>query len=54
MEEHPNAALHRGGHQAFNSGDRSALSQLLADDTVWHWPGKNQFSGVHVRGMSLA
>ena len=46
MGEHPNAALHRSGHDAFLRGDMSFLSGLLADDTVWHWPGKSRISGV--------
>ena len=46
MSEHLNAALHRRGHQAFNRGDMSFLAELFADDTVWHWPGKSQVSGV--------
>ena len=45
MGEHPNASLHRRGHRAFNAGDMSTLSELFADDTVWHWPGKSQISG---------
>ena len=45
MSEHPNAVLLRRGHEAFSSGDMDALSELIAEDTVWHWPCKNLISG---------
>ena len=45
MSEHPNAALLRRGHEAFSKGDMDTLSELIAEDTVWHWPGKNLISG---------
>ncbi len=45
MEEHPNVALHRSGHEAFSSGDRDKLAQLIAEDTLWHIAGKSPLSG---------
>jgi ketosteroid isomerase-like protein len=30
---------------AFNRGDVQAFADTLADDVVWHAPGKNRFSG---------
>ncbi len=45
MSEHPNAALHRKGHDAFSRGDMDALSEMIAEDTVWHSPGKSLVSG---------
>jgi len=47
MSEHPNTVLLRRGHEAFSSGDMDTLSELIAEDTVWHWPGKNQISGEY-------
>ena len=47
MAEHPNAALLRKGHEAFSRGDTDTLSQLFAEGTVWHWPGRNPLSGTH-------
>ena len=45
MADHPNAALHRRAHEAFSSQDMDTLIQLIAEDTVWHIPGRNQLSG---------
>jgi ketosteroid isomerase-like protein len=42
---HPNEELIRKGYEAFLSGDMEALSGLLADDIIWHSPGRNQLSG---------
>ena len=46
MAEHPNAALIRRGHEAFARGDMTALAEIIAEDTVWHWPGRSQISGT--------
>jgi ketosteroid isomerase-like protein len=45
MSEHPNAALHRKGHEAFSTGDVDSLTEMIAEDTVWHVPGKSLVSG---------
>jgi len=45
MSEHPNAALHRKAHEAFSRGDMDTLGELIAEDTVWHSPGKSLISG---------
>ena len=45
MSEHPNAALHRKGHEAFSRGDIEVLAEMIAEDTVWHCPGKGLISG---------
>ncbi len=45
MSEHPNAALHRKAHEAFSRGDMDALAEMIAEDTVWHSPGKSLISG---------
>ncbi len=45
MSEHPNVVLARASMDAFNRRDFEAFSANLADDVVWHAPGKNRFSG---------
>ena len=47
MPEHPNVALIRKGYEAFARADMAALSELFAEDVVWHMPGRNPVSGVH-------
>ena len=43
---HPNEELVRKGYTAFLSGDMTTMDQLLADDVVWHSPGRNQLAGT--------
>ncbi len=45
MAEHPNAELHRKGHEAFSRSDMDTLAELIAEDTVWYMPGRSQVSG---------
>ncbi len=45
MSEHPNAALHRKAHETFSRGDMDKLGEMIAEDTVWHSPGKSLISG---------
>jgi len=45
MSEHPNAALHRKSHEAFSRGDKDTLGEMIAEDAVWHSPGKSPVSG---------
>jgi uncharacterized protein len=47
MAEHPNIALHKKGHEAFNRGDMDGVRDFFAEDTVRHVPGRSQLSGVH-------
>lgn len=35
----------RRGYEAFQKGDLAAFDSLLADDCVWHTPGRSQISG---------
>jgi ketosteroid isomerase-like protein len=42
---HPNEDLVRKGYAAFLGGDTATLSDLFADDIVWHSPGRNQLAG---------
>jgi uncharacterized protein len=45
--EQSNIALHRKGHEAFSRGDMQTLTDLIAEDTVWHWTGRGPFAGDH-------
>jgi len=47
MPDHPNAALLRKGYEAFARGDIAAITDLFAEDMVWHVPGNNLISGEH-------
>jgi uncharacterized protein len=43
---HPNEDLIRKGYESFAVGDMAALSDLFADDIIWHAPGRNQLAGT--------
>lgn len=45
MAEHPNAALLRKGHEAFSNGDMATLTEIIAEDTLWHIAGKSPLAG---------
>jgi uncharacterized protein len=45
MADHPNLDLMRRGYAAYTSGDLETISQLLADDVVWHVSGRSPLSG---------
>jgi len=45
MTEHPNVELARRGYEAFAKGDLATLTELLADDVVWHVQGGGPLSG---------
>ncbi len=47
MADHPNAALLRKGYEAFGKGDMATITELFAEDLVWHLAGNNPLSGVH-------
>ena len=47
MADHPNAVLMKNGYAAFGKGDMATLTDLFAEDVVWHLFGNNQLSGVH-------
>jgi hypothetical protein len=46
MAEHPNVELTRRGYRAFSEGDMT-LTELIADDCVWHVGGNNVLTGDH-------
>ena len=45
MADHPNVARLKKGYEAFASADMETLSDLFADDIVWHVPGSSPISG---------
>ena len=47
MADHPYAVLIKTGHAAFEQGDMAAITELFAEDVVWHLFGSNQVAGVH-------
>jgi ketosteroid isomerase-like protein len=42
---HENVQRLRDGYAAFESGDFTALNEMMADDIVWHVPGDSPLSG---------
>ncbi len=47
MADHPNVDLARRGYKAFGEGDMATLTELIAEDAVWHVGGNNALSGDH-------
>jgi uncharacterized protein len=47
VTEHPNVARIRDGYAAFAKGDFAALTDLFAEDLLWHDAGRNQTSGEY-------
>lgn len=47
MAEHPNATLIRRGYELFSNGDMDGFTELLADDVIWHVPGRCPVSGTY-------
>jgi len=45
MAEHPNLELLRRGYAAYGTGDLDAISELFADDVVWHVAGRSPIAG---------
>jgi uncharacterized protein len=45
MGAEENADLVRRGYAAFSSGDMATLTELFAEDAVWHAPGGSPLSG---------
>lgn len=50
MVDHPNAELLRKGYEAFDKGDMAVLTELFAENVVWHAPGDSPISGEHRGG----
>jgi ketosteroid isomerase-like protein len=47
MAEHPNAERIRRAFDAFARGDMTTMTELIAEDTIWHIPGRGPLSGDH-------
>jgi uncharacterized protein len=47
MAEHPNAEPIRRAFDAFARGDMDTMRWLVAEDTVWHIPGRGPLAGDH-------
>ena len=47
MAEHPNVARIRDGYAAFAKGDFAVLTDLFAEDLVWHVGGRSQIAGEY-------
>jgi hypothetical protein len=45
MAEHPNATLVRRAYELFSNGDADGFLELLADDVMWHVPGRCPLAG---------
>ena len=45
MAEHPNVARIKDGYAAFAKGDFARLSEVFAEDLLWHEGGRNQVAG---------
>jgi ketosteroid isomerase-like protein len=45
MPEHPNVENVRKKYHAFNNDDLTSVGELLADDVVWHVPGRSPIAG---------
>ena len=45
MDAQQNAERIRGGYDAFNRADIVALTDLFAEDAVWHSPGRGVVAG---------
>lgn len=45
--QHVNVERLRRAYEAFGKGDMATLSELIAEDTVWHIGGKSPMSGEY-------
>ena len=43
--EHPNATAYRRTVDAFRTGDFDVIRSLVAEDVVWHVPGRSAMAG---------
>ena len=48
--EHPNTTAYRRTANAFRSRDFDAIRSLVAEDVVWHVPGRHSMAG-EIRGL---
>jgi ketosteroid isomerase-like protein len=45
MAEHPNVERLRTGYAAYSSGDMDTITQLFAEDILWHVAGRSPIAG---------
>jgi ketosteroid isomerase-like protein len=48
--EHPSAAAYRRTADAFRAGDFDTVRSLVAEDVLWHVPGRHAMAG-EIRGL---
>jgi len=48
--EHPNVAAYRRTADAFRARDFDAIRSLVAENVVWHVPGRHPMAG-EIRGL---
>jgi ketosteroid isomerase-like protein len=47
MAEHPNAMTGRRLYELFSQGDVEGFQKMLADDVIWHVPGRCPIAGEY-------
>ncbi len=53
-KQDPNEARFRGLYRAFSMGEVETVREALADDLVWHVPGRHRFSGDRAKAEIMA
>jgi ketosteroid isomerase-like protein len=54
LAEHPNAERFRRLYDAFSNGEVDTIRAALAEDLVWHVPGRHRFSGDRDKAETMA
>lgn len=52
--QHPNEARFRDLYEAFGKGEVETIRTALADELVWHVPGRHRFSGDRSKAQIMA
>jgi hypothetical protein len=50
---HPNAQAVMSGFRAFAEGDMATMKGLFSDDAIWHFAGRNKWSGDYTGPDSI-
>ena len=45
MADHPNVERPRTGYAAYSSGDMDTITELFAEDILWHVAGRSPIAG---------
>jgi ketosteroid isomerase-like protein len=53
MSDAQNIKVMRSYVDSLSKGDMEALSRLVADDVIWHQPGRSHLSGLHTGKKDL-